>query len=132
MSVIEHPALASPQVLASELPQVDPHGDLDAVLELARVLKPGGELSMMFPFGVVDELILGGVARNYTSKSTQRLNLALDPGNRPAFLNALDLFTGLQLLDELIQAYRGYLAEHDRDEELEEILAALEAKRGGA
>ena len=292
VSVIEHIGLASPQVMASELPQVDPHGDLDAVLELARVLKPGGELIMTFPFGVADELILGGEARNYTSQSIKRFNLALepvrldyyeyqyrdkqiicdeygdsgaesrrvqqkltlqpdlllpppvdmlpgvvtwrrvpkettaarqkhhvdgvlcgvwrkpldpssahaysspaarqnkkgeclfecgareealaaferaihlepsyapaygnlavlywmkgdgeqayncirraltlDPGNRLAVLNALDIFTGLQLHDESIQACRGYLVEHGRDEELEERLAALEAKRSGA
>src|SRR5712691_10915909 len=54
VSVIEHIGLASPQVLAREIPHISENGDLEAVRELARVLKQNGKLVMTLPFGVAD------------------------------------------------------------------------------
>lgn len=79
VSVIEHIGLQSPQVLASSLPSVDQDGDLEAVRELARVLKPGGELIMTLPFGIRDELILNRQARNYTTHSIRKFEQFLQP-----------------------------------------------------
>ena len=50
VSVIEHIGLADPQVEAEQLPEVGEDGDIVAVKELIRTLKPGGELVMTFPF----------------------------------------------------------------------------------
>jgi SAM-dependent methyltransferase len=51
ISVIEHIGLDSPQVLAEKKPESNPDGDIDAVRELIRLLRPEGELIMTFPFG---------------------------------------------------------------------------------
>lgn len=77
VSVIEHIGLKSPQVLASKIPNVSEEGDFEAVRELARVLKPGGELVMTVPFGLKDELILGHQARCYTMESIKKFERAL-------------------------------------------------------
>lgn len=78
VSVIEHIGLESPQVLVSKVPDVSNDGDLEAVRELARVLKPGGELIMTLPFGVKDGLVLGNQARNYTIDSIKKFGDILD------------------------------------------------------
>ncbi|MEG4857830.1 tetratricopeptide repeat protein [Microcoleus sp. K1-B6] len=79
VSVIEHIGLQAPQVNSPQLPLVDQSGDLEAVKELARILKVNGELIMTLPFGVKDELILGNQARNYTIKSIQKFDQFLSP-----------------------------------------------------
>ena len=79
VSVIEHIGLHSPQVIAESLPPIDQNGDLEAVRELARVLKPDGELIMTLPFGIKDELILGQQARNYTTNSIRKFEVFLKP-----------------------------------------------------
>lgn len=79
VSVIEHIGLESPQVLAETIPQVSNHGDLEAFRELARVLKPGGELMMTVPFGAKDGLILGNQARNYTVETIKSFDRILIP-----------------------------------------------------
>ncbi len=78
VSTIEHVGLESPQVLAKILPCVNTDGDLEAVRELARVLKPAGELIMTVPFGLPDGLILGNQARNYTVESIRKFEKILD------------------------------------------------------
>ena len=79
VSVIEHIGLRSCQVLDQENPQEDLDGDVKAVQELARVLKPNGELIMTLPFGIRDELILGNEARNYTINSIKKFEQILTP-----------------------------------------------------
>ncbi|MCL2925882.1 MAG: class I SAM-dependent methyltransferase [Trichodesmium sp. MAG_R04] len=79
VSVIEHIGLQSPQVNSNQLPKIDEDGDIEAVRELARLLKIGGELIMTLPFGVKDELILGKQARNYTIKSIRKFDVFLEP-----------------------------------------------------
>lgn len=79
VSVIEHIGLESPQVLAKSIPKVSNDGDLEAFRELARVLKPGGELIMTVPFGVIDGLILGNQARNYTVDTIKSFDRILTP-----------------------------------------------------
>lgn len=79
VSVIEHIGLASCQVLDESNPQEDLDGDVNAVKELARVLKPNGELIMTFPFGLRSELILGRDARSYTITSIKKFEKILDP-----------------------------------------------------
>lgn len=79
VSVIEHIGLASPQVDSAQLPAVDDAGDLRAVEELARVLRPGGELVMTMPFGAREELILKDQARCYTAESLRKFDHALHP-----------------------------------------------------
>jgi SAM-dependent methyltransferase len=77
VSVIEHIGLKSPQVLTDKIPDVSGDGDLEAVRELARVLKSGGELIMTLPFGLKDELVLGEEARNYTINSIGKFDTIL-------------------------------------------------------
>ena len=78
VSVIEHIGLESPQVISSELPVFGEDGDRKAVEELARLLKPGGELVMTFPFGPEEGLILGNEARNYTKTSIAKFGHVLE------------------------------------------------------
>ncbi|MEM7117715.1 MAG: class I SAM-dependent methyltransferase [Chloroflexota bacterium] len=79
VSVIEHIGLPDPQVNAATLPSMDSDGDVAAVRELTRVLKPGGKLVMTFPFGTTDELILGQSARSYTSATLHRFEAVIQP-----------------------------------------------------
>jgi SAM-dependent methyltransferase len=73
VSVIEHIGLDEPQVDLETRPETSVDGDVEAVRELMRVLKPGGRLIMTLPFGLVDGLILGDKsARGYTMESLQR------------------------------------------------------------
>lgn len=66
VSVIEHIGLTSPQVLKQERPSRDEDGDIHAVRELARLLRPEGRLVVTGPFDCQgDRLILGGHARCY-------------------------------------------------------------------
>jgi SAM-dependent methyltransferase len=76
VSVIEHIGLASPQVFAREIPHISENGDLEAVQELARVLKQSGKLVMTLPFGL-DDVILWGDARNYTQNSIRKFDQVL-------------------------------------------------------
>ena len=78
VSIIEHVGLESPQVTADRLPDVNIDGDLDAVKELARLLKLGGELIMTVPFGLPDGLILEDQARNYTVESIKKFEQVLN------------------------------------------------------
>ena len=78
VSVIEHIGLDNPQVRLENVPEIDTQGDLAAVEELARLLKPGGELIMTLPFGLHDGLILEGQARNYTQASLSRFDKVLE------------------------------------------------------
>jgi len=51
ISIIEHIGMEFPQVTLSTMPPIAPDGDVDAVKELARLLKHGGDLIMTVPFG---------------------------------------------------------------------------------
>ena len=51
VSVIERIGLEKPQIKMNNLPTFRTNVDIEAISELARVLKPGGELIMTFPFG---------------------------------------------------------------------------------
>lgn len=79
VSVIEHIGLSDAQVLSTDKPSEDSDGDLDAVRELVRVLKPDGRLVMTFPYGVRGGLILGGSARGYTAESVRRFERVARP-----------------------------------------------------
>jgi SAM-dependent methyltransferase len=79
VSVIEHIGLHSPQVLKEELPEYSIDGDVQAVHELVRVLKKGGELIMTIPFGSHEGLILGNEARNYTPNSIKKFKTIAEP-----------------------------------------------------
>jgi len=72
VSVIEHVGLENPQVNLDDLPPADRRGDVDAVQELTRVLKPEGKLIMTLPFGLINGRILDGSARGYTRNSLCR------------------------------------------------------------
>lgn len=75
VSVIEHIGLDEPQVDLEARPETSVDGDVEAVRELMRVLKPGGRLIMTLPFGLVDGLILGDKsARGYTMESLGRFD----------------------------------------------------------
>lgn len=79
VSVIEHIGLPDPQVNAATLPPLDSDGDVAAVRELARLLRPGGKLVMTFPFGPQAGLILGQSARCYTAQTVRRFEAVLPP-----------------------------------------------------
>ena len=80
VSVIEHIGLDKPQVNLETQPESSKNGDVEAVRELMRVLKPGGRLIMTLPFGVVDGLILGDQsARGYTEDSLLRFETVATP-----------------------------------------------------
>lgn len=79
ISVIEHIGLHNPQVIATALPQYSVNGDIEAMRELVRVLKRGGELIMTFPFGLHDVLILRNEARNYTIESIKKFEAIAEP-----------------------------------------------------
>jgi SAM-dependent methyltransferase len=78
VSVIEHIGLEIPQVFADTIPEISNDGDLEAMAELTRVLKPGGELIMTVPFGMQEGLILGNQARNYTINSIKKFERILN------------------------------------------------------
>lgn len=79
VSVIEHIGLHNPQVVADELPQLSVDGDVEAVRELIRVLKRGGELILTTPFGPYGGLILGNDARNYTMDNIRKFEEVAEP-----------------------------------------------------
>ena len=79
VSVIEHIGLPDPQVNAATLPAMDSDGDVAAVRELARLLRPGGKLVMTFPFSPQAELILGQSARCYSAQTIRRFEAVLQP-----------------------------------------------------
>lgn len=79
VSVIEHIGLPDPQVNAATLPLLDSDGDVAAVRELTRLLRPGGKLVMTFPFGLQDRLILGQSARCYTAQTVRRFEPIIQP-----------------------------------------------------
>lgn len=79
VSVVEHIGLVQCQARSLEVPRASDEGDLEATRELARVLKPGGQLIMTLPFGVVDGLILGGSARGYTSETITKFQTVFRP-----------------------------------------------------
>ncbi len=79
VSVIEHIGLAEPQVLGREVPLVDENGDLEAIRELTRVLKPGGKLIMTLPFGVRDGFIANNQARTYTRETVKKFEEIIKP-----------------------------------------------------
>jgi SAM-dependent methyltransferase len=79
VSVIEHIGLETPQVDADVLPTVDRNGDLEAARELIRVLKPGGELIMTFPFGLTENTKPGATARWYTADSLRKFEAVAQP-----------------------------------------------------
>ena len=69
VSVIEHIGLASPQVSKHDKPIIDIVGDIETLKELRRVLKPGCELVITVPYGVLGGLFGSDTARRYTSKT---------------------------------------------------------------
>jgi ubiquinone/menaquinone biosynthesis C-methylase UbiE len=79
VSVIEHIGLENPQVFSEAKPPVDTDGDIQAFKELIRVVKPGGQVIMTFPFGIKDELILNNQARNYTLTSIKKFSKFAKP-----------------------------------------------------
>lgn len=79
VSVIEHIGLEAPLVDAQELPTLDQDGDVEAVRELTRVLKPGGRLIMTFPYGLNEGAILSNSARTYTKATIKRFEMILCP-----------------------------------------------------
>jgi SAM-dependent methyltransferase len=79
VSVIEHIGLSDAQVLSADKPSEDSDGDVEAVRELVRVLKPEGRLVMTFPYGVRGGRILGGSARGYTAESVRRFERVARP-----------------------------------------------------
>lgn len=85
VSVIEHIGLQLPQTLRAEVPKVSEEGDVEAVRELSRLLKPGGELIMTVPFGLTEGLVLGNQARSYTADSIRKFNKVIQPVNLEYF-----------------------------------------------
>jgi SAM-dependent methyltransferase len=73
VSVIEHIGLESCQVIDTQQPKPDSRGDVNAIREITRVLKPHGKLVMTVPYGLNDGLILGGDARAYGIDSFHEL-----------------------------------------------------------
>jgi SAM-dependent methyltransferase len=80
VSVIEHIGLKNPQVVGELKPRVEQWGDIAAVKELARVLRPGGRLVMTFPFGLKERLILGNEARCYNRERIRKFESILQVG----------------------------------------------------
>jgi ubiquinone/menaquinone biosynthesis C-methylase UbiE len=74
VSVIEHIGLNDAQVKAVDQPKKSDSGDVEAVRELIRILKPGGKLIMTLPFGIMEGLILNNEARNYTIDSISKFH----------------------------------------------------------
>jgi ubiquinone/menaquinone biosynthesis C-methylase UbiE len=65
VSVIEHIGLEDAQVNHQDKPNIDEEGDINAVRELIRILKPGGSLVMTFPIAK-QEFIFAESARVYS------------------------------------------------------------------
>jgi len=78
VSVIEHIGMGRPQVVDANLPQTEQSGDVAAFKELLRVLKPGGQIVMTFPFGTVEGAVRDA-ARIYTYHAIQRFNALATP-----------------------------------------------------
>lgn len=68
VSVIEHIGMDDPQVVDPNLPMTGISGDVEAFKEMLRVLKPGGQIIMTVPFGIVDGKIYDS-ARTYTAET---------------------------------------------------------------
>lgn len=72
VSVIEHVGLPSPQVNDTSKIVVDPDGDVRAIEELIRVLRPGGRILTTFPFANTSMLAFGNQARVYDEAELKR------------------------------------------------------------
>lgn len=71
VSVLEHIGLPDPQA-ESETPDISETGDIEALQELVRVLKPNGQLLVTLPLARSFGLILDGSARGYSPESLDR------------------------------------------------------------
>ncbi len=77
VSVIEHIGLTDPQIKKSQKPSAEKHGDLEAVKEIARILRPGGRLLMTVPFGKRAGPLLNEQARSYDRRTIQKFDAVL-------------------------------------------------------
>lgn len=100
VSVIEHIGLEYPQVNQAIRPQMDKQGDVAAVRELMRVLKPNGRLVMTFPFGKISGLSRNGTARTYDIAALAKFDALAQPIIRDYYEyqhnNAIKLFAEQQ------------------------------------
>jgi SAM-dependent methyltransferase len=71
VSVVEHVGLEAPQV-ESGAPARGDDGDVEAVAELVRVMKPAGRLILTVPFHAGENHIDSRVARSYDRRSLRR------------------------------------------------------------
>jgi ubiquinone/menaquinone biosynthesis C-methylase UbiE len=77
VSVIEHIGLDDAQVNAVNQPEKSDSGDVEAVKELKRILKPGGKLIMTFPYSEKN-FIFSGSARVYDLDRISKFNQLFD------------------------------------------------------
>jgi ubiquinone/menaquinone biosynthesis C-methylase UbiE len=77
VSVIEHIGLEDSQVLEGT-PEVSSEGDIDAIKELKRILKPGGEIIMTLPYSK-ESFIYHKTARIYSKNEIEKINRLLKP-----------------------------------------------------
>lgn len=78
VSVLEHIGLLCAQCTATA-PSFDPEGDIAALREWHRLLRPGGELVLTFPFGVESGLVPSATARRYVEKDMKTLSALFSP-----------------------------------------------------
>ncbi|WP_291728282.1 class I SAM-dependent methyltransferase [Bernardetia sp.] len=78
VSVIEHIGLDDAQVNIANKPKVEKQGDIEAVRELIRVLKPNGILVMTFPLSK-QEFIFADSARVYSMERVELFNSLIEP-----------------------------------------------------
>lgn len=79
VSVIEHIGLEDSQVNKRDKPEIQDDGDVEAVKELTRVLKPGGRLIMTFPYGVREGVMKNKQARTYTHSRIKKFERYIKP-----------------------------------------------------
>lgn len=96
VSVLEHIGLLSAQCHGA-MPSFDPDGDKAALREWHRLLRPGGELVLTFPFGQIGGFTPEATARRYSEKDLETLFSLFSP----------------RCLDYYEYQYRQYVAYYD-------------------
>lgn len=79
VSLIEHIGLENAQTTGANSPDASQFGDLEAIAECARVLKPHGKLIMTLPMGVRKGYFSSGSARVYVKDDIKGFSSILKP-----------------------------------------------------
>jgi SAM-dependent methyltransferase len=120
VSVIEHIGLEDPQVFSSKLPKKEIDGDIKAVKELIRIIKPGGRLVMTLPFGKPDVIATDKSSRIYTLETIKEFG-------RHSTLTSLDYYE--YQYSKYLNVYPEYIPQKRKNLDLQNLFFGR--KKGG-